>query len=87
MFSPMVKKTPHTRTGMGSGDFANGLYGNACFMRNVRIMDYSRSLKYPEFVHPTTEEPYCYNAFNHAKYGKEPYFYFGGPGQNHPYCP
>ncbi|XP_057440235.1 uncharacterized protein LOC130732141 [Lotus japonicus] len=87
VFSPMVKQTPHTKTGMGSGDFANGLFGNACYMRNIRIKDYSLKLKYPEFVRPVTEEQYCYNVLNDVKYGKEPYFYFGGPGQRPPYCP
>lgn len=72
---------------MGSGDFADGRFGHACFMRNVRIKDYSLQLKYPEFVNVAAQEPYCYNALNDAKYGKEPYFYFGGPGRHPPYCP
>ncbi|KAK7311406.1 hypothetical protein RJT34_09536 [Clitoria ternatea] len=80
-------ETPHTGTQMGSGGPASGRYGNACYMRNVRIMDYSLIIKYPE--HPSTmaEEPYCYSSLNQADYGKEPIFYFGGPGRSPPYCP
>ncbi|KAK7351259.1 hypothetical protein VNO77_10572 [Canavalia gladiata] len=81
------KETPHTGTGMGSGDFANGRYGSANFMRNVRIKDYSQSLKYPEHVNAVADEPYCYSALNDVKYGVEPVFYFGGPGRKPPYCP
>ncbi|XP_027356576.1 uncharacterized protein LOC113865947 [Abrus precatorius] len=88
VFSTKLKKeTPHTGTGMGSGDFANGLMGEACYMNNVRIKDYSLSLKYPEFVSAMADEPYCYNSLNDVKYGVEPTFYFGGPGRRPPYCP
>ncbi|XP_027356569.1 uncharacterized protein LOC113865940 [Abrus precatorius] len=81
------KEKPHTATGMGSGDFANGRYGHASYMRNVRIKDYSLSLKYPENVNAVAEEPYCYSSLNDVKYGVEPTFYFGGPGRRPPYCP
>ncbi|XVE70964.1 hypothetical protein DITRI_Ditri10aG0111900 [Diplodiscus trichospermus] len=82
VYSPNVKKTPHTKTAMGSGDFASGLWGNACFIDNVRIVDYSLSLKYPEWVGTWADEYYCYTAYNYVKYGAYPVFYFGGPGQN-----
>ncbi|RDX97678.1 hypothetical protein CR513_19531, partial [Mucuna pruriens] len=81
------KETPHTRTTMGSGDFADGRFQNACYMRNVRIQDYSLKLKYPYPVNAVADEPYCYNSLNDVKYGLEPVFYFGGPGRNPPYCP
>lgn len=88
VFSSAVKKTPHTGTGMGSGDFASGLYGHACFIQNIRIEDYSLSLKYPEFVAAVADEPYCYSSTNYQKgYGVEPVLYFGGPGRHPPYCP
>ncbi|XP_020212824.1 uncharacterized protein LOC109797254 [Cajanus cajan] len=89
VFSGQVKKqSPHTATGMGSGDFADGKWGNACFMKNVRIKDYSLKLKYPDFVNAVADEPYCYNSLNYMEhYGEEPIFYFGGPGQRPPYCP
>ncbi|KAL2346524.1 hypothetical protein Fmac_000524 [Flemingia macrophylla] len=87
VFSEQVKKSPHTQTSMGSGEFANGLWGDACFINNVRIKDYSLQLKYPEFVSTHADEPYCYNSLNYMKtYGQEPVFYFGGPGQRPPYC-
>ena len=88
VFSSEVRKAPHTATGMGSGDFASGLAGNACFMKNIRIKDYSQALKYPEFVSDWAEEPYCYSSKNYMeRYGVEPVFYFGGPGRHPPYCP
>ncbi|KAI4316559.1 hypothetical protein L6164_024532 [Bauhinia variegata] len=87
VYSTQIRKTPHTQTAMGSGDFASGLYGNACYMQNVRIMDYSLSLKYPEYVSTWADEAYCYSAQNYVKYGVEPVFYFGGPGRKPPYCP
>ncbi|XP_061357134.1 protein neprosin-like [Gastrolobium bilobum] len=85
--SNLLKTTPHTRTAMGSGEHASSQLGVSCYMGRVRIKDYSRTLKYPEFVYPIAEEPYCYNALNDVKYGVEPVFYFGGPGQSPPYCP
>jgi hypothetical protein len=86
VFSHDVKKTPHTGTQMGSGDEANNRFGHACYMSNVRIKDYSQMLKYPQFVSTYAREPYCYSALNDAPYGKDPVFYFGGPGRN-PHCP
>ncbi|XP_017420883.1 uncharacterized protein LOC108330827 [Vigna angularis] len=79
-------KKPHTATQMGSGEFANGLYQQACYMKNVKIMDYSLQLKYPRDVTPVAQEPFCYSALNDARPGVEPMFYFGGPGQDLPYC-
>ncbi|XP_004501796.1 protein neprosin-like [Cicer arietinum] len=87
VFSYAVKTDPpHTGTQMGSGDEANGRFGFACYMTNVRIKDYSKSLKYPEYVHTYAAEPYCYNALNDVQYGKDPVLYFGGPGRHPPYC-
>lgn len=87
VFSSQLRKAPHTATAMGSGEEASTLYGNAAFFQNIRIMDYSLSLKYPEFVSPVADEPYCYSANNFVKYGVEPVFYYGGPGRRPPYCP
>ncbi|CAJ2643837.1 unnamed protein product [Trifolium pratense] len=88
VFSHAVKtKPPHTGTQMGSGDEANNRFGHACYVSNVRIKDNSQILKYPQFVSTYTREPYCYGALNDAPYGKDPIFYFGGPGRNPPYCP
>ncbi|KAK8698569.1 hypothetical protein V6N13_114681 [Hibiscus sabdariffa] len=87
VYSTNVKKTPHTKTAMGSGQFASGLFGNACFIQNPNIVDFSLSLKYPEWVGTWADDYYCYTAYNYQKsYGTLPIFYFGGPGQN-PNCP
>ncbi|GMY28826.1 hypothetical protein FCV25MIE_24068 [Fagus crenata] len=78
---------PHTATGMGSRGYSSGLWGAACYINNVRILDYSLQLKYPEWVTSTAEEPFCYNFLNYQRsLAMEPIFYFGGPGRN-PNCP
>ncbi|RHN70430.1 putative neprosin [Medicago truncatula] len=88
VFSYNVKTTPpHTGTQMGSGEAASGRFGFACYMTNVRIKDYSETLKYPQFVSTYAAEPYCYSALNDVQYGKDPVFFFGGPGRRPPYCP
>ncbi|KAK8343129.1 hypothetical protein E1A91_A08G277100v1 [Gossypium mustelinum] len=87
VYSSNVKKKPHTKTGMGSGQFASGLRGNACSMDNIAIVDFSMQLKYPQWVGTWADEQYCYTALNYQEgYGKLPIFYFGGPGQNYN-CP
>ncbi|OVA08513.1 protein of unknown function DUF239 [Macleaya cordata] len=78
---------PHTATAMGSGDEAMSMFGFASFIKHVRIIDYSGTERYPEWVHPYMDEPYCYSAYNYVQYIKEPEFYFGGPGRKLPYCP
>ncbi|KAL4304035.1 hypothetical protein GQ457_10G017740 [Hibiscus cannabinus] len=83
VYSTNVKKRPHTKTAMGSGQFASGLYGNACFIQNPNIVDFSMALKYPQWVGTWADDYYCYTAYNYQKgYGTLPVFYFGGPGQN-----
>ncbi|KAF3447499.1 hypothetical protein FNV43_RR12685 [Rhamnella rubrinervis] len=87
VYSPNVKKTPHTTTTMGSGEYASTLHGSACYIKAPRIVDYSLSLKYPQWVGTWADEPYCYSAYNYVQApGVEPVFYFGGPGRN-PNCP
>lgn len=87
VFSSKVKKSPHTGTGMGSGEFADGEFGHACFMKNVMIKDYSLKLKYPDSIKVESQEPNCYNALNDVNYKEGPIFYFGGPGRRSPNCP
>lgn len=83
VYSPNVKKAPHTTTAMGSGEFAATLDGSACYVKKVRIVDYSLALKYPQWVDTWADEDYCYSAYNYiAGYGVEPVLYFGGPGRN-----
>lgn len=86
VFSSQVKKSPHTKTQMGSGHLADEKYGHACYMRNIRIKDNSLMLKYPESINVASQEPNCYSAFNDEDV-QEPTFYFGGPGQSSPSCP
>ncbi|XVF46610.1 hypothetical protein PTKIN_Ptkin03bG0041500 [Pterospermum kingtungense] len=86
VYSPNVKKTPHTKTGMGSGDYAAYMWGRACFIGDIRIIDSSLSLKYPEWVSTWADENNCYTTYNYVVPDAEPIFYFGGPGQN-PLCP
>ncbi|KAB2072105.1 hypothetical protein ES319_A08G268900v1 [Gossypium barbadense] len=87
VYSSNVRKSPHTKTAMGSGKFASSLKGNACSMENIAIVDFSTQLQYPPEVTTLAEENYCYTALNHQD-GSEslPTFYFGGPGQNYN-CP
>ncbi|KAM1573050.1 hypothetical protein ACFXTI_043079 [Malus domestica] len=88
VYSSKIKKNhPHTATGMGSGDFAWNKEGNACYIKQVRIIDYSQQLKYPEWVGTFTDEEYCYAAVNYAaSLAEEPVFYFAGPGLHPPDC-
>ena len=88
VYSKNVKGVkPHTTTAMGSGDHASALLGAACYINKLRILDYSLQLKYPEWVHTDSEEPYCYSALNYQKsLAFEPTLLFGGPGRSH-YCP
>ncbi|MCL7026680.1 hypothetical protein MKW94_010897, partial [Papaver nudicaule] len=88
VFSPLLEKlnAHHTATAMGSGNFAIGRFGHAAFINHVRITDYSKVERYPEWVYAYMDEPYCYSALNHVEYIKEPQFYFGGPGRNR-LCP
>ncbi|KAE8698431.1 oleosin 1-like [Hibiscus syriacus] len=79
VYSQNVKKTPHTTTAMGSGQFGEGLYGKACYVQNIAVVDYySRALEYPRWLGTWADETNCYTGSSHF-----PDFYFGGPGR----CP
>lgn len=83
VYSSNMWAHPHPQTAMGSGDFASGLYGSACYVKGVPIVDYSLALKYPQRVDSFADQAYCYSAYNYIdRYGVEPVFYFGGPGRN-----
>ncbi|XP_010493852.1 PREDICTED: uncharacterized protein LOC104771074 isoform X2 [Camelina sativa] len=85
--SPNVRKNPHTITSMGSGQWASSLWAEASCHTNIRIKDYSLQIKYPEYLSEYADEYNCYSTnLNRRTYKSEPYFYFGGPGQN-PRCP
>lgn len=71
---------PHTATAMGSGQFpSSGLFGNACYIASIRIVDDSIQVKYPDPVSYIVDEPNCYNALIQDD-PENPFFYFGGPG-------
>ena len=74
----------HTTAYMGSGEAASELFGRANFITNIRIIDYSLQLKYPDPAFFVVDEPKCYSALIYKAHPKsEPYFYFGGhPGYN-----
>ncbi|XP_022139554.1 uncharacterized protein LOC111010434 [Momordica charantia] len=81
VFSSNLKKTPHTGTDMGSGDYASARYGDSSFVKHPRILDYSLQLKYPQRVGVWADEPSCYSAENYQRtYTTEPVFFYGGPG-------
>ncbi|CAA7017246.1 unnamed protein product [Microthlaspi erraticum] len=83
VYSPNVMKKPHTRTSMGSGQWAYDLFGEACFQTNIRIKDNSLQIKYPDNLAEYSDEVYCYSTKLYREtYKLEPAFYFGGPGQN-----
>ncbi|KAG5244200.1 EARLY FLOWERING family protein [Salix suchowensis] len=88
VYSVNVRKTPHTKTAMGSGYDAEELYGLACFIGQPRILDYSKSYKYPTFVGIWKDEYNCYSAVNYkaGNANDEATFFFGGPGQSYR-CP
>ncbi|KAI5586303.1 hypothetical protein POPTR_006G233700v4 [Populus trichocarpa] len=88
VYSVNVRKTPHTKTAMGSGYDAEELYGFACFIGQPRILDYSKSYKYPTFVAVWKDEYNCYSAVNYkaGNANDEATFFFGGPGQSYR-CP
>ncbi|CAA7025956.1 unnamed protein product [Microthlaspi erraticum] len=81
--SPNVRKKPHTRTAMGSGEWASKLFKKACYHTNMRIKDFSLHIKYPQWLSEYADEYNCYSTKLHRdRPNSEPRFYFGGPGQN-----
>ncbi|XP_072983436.1 protein neprosin-like [Typha latifolia] len=88
VFSPRMKQQPpHTTTGMGSGQLAYFHWRFSCFIKQPRIMDYSKTFKYPEPGQTFSNHVDCYSGENYADIRfTEPFFYFGGPGRNM-YCP
>lgn len=82
VYSPNVRKRPHTTTEMGSGQVAETLEGYACYIKGVRIIDNSTSLKYPHRVDCFSHQPYCYSSYNFIQiHTDEPVFFFGGGGR------
>ncbi|XP_019084700.1 PREDICTED: uncharacterized protein LOC104706913 [Camelina sativa] len=81
--SPNLRKKPHTRTSMGSGQWASYLWAQASYHTNIRIKDNSLQIKYPMYLSEYSDEYNCYSTKLYGRtYKSEPHFYFGGPGQN-----
>jgi len=84
VYSKNVRTSPHTTTAMGSGEFADSLFANACFIRNMKINRYLADQPWEDVSDPLeiySDEPNCYTAHN-ALSLNPPTFYFGGPGRN-----
>lgn len=78
----------HTRTAMGSGQFPEGGYGQASFMRHLQIVDENKNLGPVKEIQLDRTDPRCYNITmgttdDLTDWGT--HFYYGGPGLN-PYC-
>ncbi|XP_043693629.1 uncharacterized protein LOC122644092 [Telopea speciosissima] len=78
---------PHTATDMGSGRFIGSGWGYDCFIRNIRILDNSLTLKFPPINYPYTDEYTCYDIYYRRYDVTDPEFYFGGPGYDELRCP
>ncbi|XP_010536212.1 PREDICTED: uncharacterized protein LOC104811255 [Tarenaya hassleriana] len=88
VYSPNVRKTPHTKTQMGSGADWSRFWDTAAFHTNFRVQNTTHLfMKYPEDLTEFADEYDCYST---KLYREDPdagfYFYFGGSGQN-PRCP
>ncbi|EOA22829.1 hypothetical protein CARUB_v10003553mg [Capsella rubella] len=87
VYSPNMLQKPHTETSMGSGQWADYLYAEACYHTNLRIKDNSLQIKYPKYLNEYADESDCYTTRLYRKtYMSEPYLYFGGPGRSR-FCP
>ncbi|OAY83977.1 hypothetical protein ACMD2_04610 [Ananas comosus] len=82
VYSPRMTKTPHTDTDMGSGKYPTEKWSHASFVSEARIMDYSKSFKFPDPAFPSSMHDECYGAIIYGDNATEPIFYFGGPGRN-----
>lgn len=60
VYSARVGTNPHTKTGMGSGQFPD-FFGDSGLIKRIRIHDNSAELKFPEWVETYTDEFNCYD--------------------------
>ncbi|KAM5565970.1 protein neprosin [Rosa sericea] len=86
VYSARVGTNPHTKTGMGNGNFPDGIFGDSGVIKRIRIHDNSAELKFPEWVETYADEFNCYDVDYVSDYLEDPEFYYGGPGHN-PKCP
>lgn len=73
---------------MGSGKFADFIFGSSGTIKGMLVEENSNPLKPPENLYPSSDEWDCYDAYLLKEYVKEPSFFYGGPGsRNNPRCP
>ncbi|XP_022714533.1 uncharacterized protein LOC111274162 [Durio zibethinus] len=70
----------HTSTQMGSGHFPSEGFNKASYIRNLRHMDESGSIKDAESVVPYVTRPECYDLQMGDMKNFGTHFLFGGPG-------
>lgn len=79
VYSRNVRKKPHTKTPMGSGESPIQLLGKACYHTFIRIKDASMHPKYSMPLAEFSDENQCYTTILHKETNvSEPYLYFGG---------
>ncbi|CAL2233856.1 unnamed protein product [Prunus armeniaca] len=87
VYSSRVGTTPHTRTDMGSGHFAeSSVWGTSGVIKRIRVHENSPGLKFPDIVNTLMDEFNCYDVKYLSDYVEDPEFYYGGPGRNY-MCP
>ncbi|XP_022715079.1 uncharacterized protein LOC111274590 [Durio zibethinus] len=70
----------HTSTQMGSGHFPSEGFNKASYIRNLRYMDESGSIKDTANVEPYVTRPGCYDSQMGDMKNFGTHFHFGGPG-------
>ena len=72
---------PHTATAMGSGKFADPIFGSGC-IRSMRVRQNIAPLKFPDWVNAQTDEYDCFDVYYVGDYVDDPECYYGEPGRN-----
>ncbi|CAF2144524.1 unnamed protein product [Brassica napus] len=67
VYSRNVRKKPHTKTPMGSGESPIQLFGKACYHTFIRIKDASMQPKYPMPLAEFSDENQCYTTILHKE--------------------
>ncbi|CAG7873917.1 unnamed protein product [Brassica rapa] len=73
----------HTSTDMGSGHFAYEGYKKASYVRNLKIVDGTNTLREPKSLYYFADKHNCYNVkTGNAGTSWGIHFFYGGPGRN-----
>ncbi|VVA99645.1 unnamed protein product [Arabis nemorensis] len=78
-----VRDGVHSTTDMGSGHFAVEGYGKASYIRNLKTVDATNTLRDPAGLYSFATNSNCYSyqkGSNGTTFGS--HFYYGGPGKN-----